>query len=315
MSAVEGERRAGRFRDAESAVWRGLGISIRDRRIRLGRLGTEVRIQEVGDGDPVLFIHGASTSGTSWATLVAQLPGLRCLVVDRPGAGLSDPLPPALISVDGLKKVASMFVADVLDALDLGTATVVSTSFGGLYAFRSGLADPGRIRRIVEFGWPACAPLGRMPLAMRLGSLPLVGSVAATMPANERSVRAIFRSIGLRRAIESGAVSEEAICAYVALVNHTDTLRNELALSRRIVSPLRGLDPRLALSTDERRAVSMPVRLIWGDADSFGGIDIARAFAADIPDARLEVVPGGGHSIWMEDARLAGDLTRRFLLD
>ena len=52
-----------------------------------------LRVQELGDGPPILFIHGANTSGTSWATLAAKLPSFRCLLLDRPGTGLSPALP------------------------------------------------------------------------------------------------------------------------------------------------------------------------------------------------------------------------------
>jgi len=246
---------------------------------------------------------------------VASLPDHRCLVVDRPGTGLSDPFRDPIRDVGSLLAVARGFLPELLDGLGLAAAPVVATSFGALFAFHGALAVPERLPRIVEFGWPAVAPLGRMPWAMRLGSLPILGSIPARLPVNERIVRSMFRGIGLREAIDAGSVSEEAIRAYAALLNETDTLRNELALGRGFLSPLRGLDPGLVLSPAERASIRQPVRFLWGDHDAFGGASIARAFVAPFPDARLEIMPGAGHSPWMDDAEASAQQLRRALAD
>lgn len=281
----------------------------------LATLGSAVRVQELGDGPPVIFLHGASTSGSSWASLVARLPSVRCLVVDRPGTGLSPPFATPIRDASALTAVARRFLPDLLDGLGLERASLVATSFGGFLAFHAALAAPQRVSRIVEFGWPAGAPLGRMPWAMRLGSLPLLGGLSTRLPVNERSVRAMFRAVGLREAIEAGKVSPEAIRAYAALLGHTDTMRNELALGRAVVSPWRGPDRQLLLSEGERRSIHPPVRFLWGELDAFGGPAIARAFVEPFPDVKLEIVAGAGHSPWMDDPDLAARLTLRSLAD
>ena len=81
----------GRVRAAERRVWERLGITPVDRRVRLPS-GGEVRVQEVGEGRPVVFLHGGSIAGTSWCDLAAGLRDVRCILVDRPGCGFSDPI-------------------------------------------------------------------------------------------------------------------------------------------------------------------------------------------------------------------------------
>ena len=284
-------------------------------RVRLARLGSEVRVQELGSGAPVVFLHGASTSGTSWASLAALLPDIRCLIVDRPGTGLSAPWVDPIRDAAALKTVARHFLPELLDALGLDRVAVIATSFGGLFAFHGALAAPGRVSRIVEFGWSAGAPLRRMPLAMRLGAVPILGSLSTRFPVNERSVRAMFRAVGLREAVDAGIVSDEAIRAYAALLAHTDTLRNELQLARGLVSPLRGLDASVSLTEAERAAITIPTRFIWGDQDVFGGIDVARPFAGSFTDSSLRIMAGAGHSPWMDAPDLAADLVRQALAD
>ena len=113
------DAREARYREAELRLWGSLGVSPTEQRVRLGHVGTTVRIQELGSGPPVLFVHGGSTCGTSWADLVARLDGFRCLLLDRPGTGLSDPLPAPITGLDGLGVLADSLVVDVLDALEL----------------------------------------------------------------------------------------------------------------------------------------------------------------------------------------------------
>ena len=84
----------------------------------LGRLGTAVRVQEVGVGPAVLFVHGGAASGANWAPLVAELDGYRCVLLDRPGCGLSEPTSADLTRLDRFGRFAGDLVTDVLDGLD-----------------------------------------------------------------------------------------------------------------------------------------------------------------------------------------------------
>lgn len=46
-----------------------------------------LRVLEVGSGRPILFIHGGVWPGTAFASLVRELSGFRCVMLDRPGWG------------------------------------------------------------------------------------------------------------------------------------------------------------------------------------------------------------------------------------
>ena len=298
---------------SEQRLWRSLHAEPVEHRVSLPRLGTTARVQELGAGPPVLFLHGGSTSGTSWADLAIRLPGFRCLLVDRPGTGLSDPLAHRVGDLDGLTALGDVLVQDLLDALELASASIVATSFGGYFALRAALAVPERVGRMAFLGWTAGSPVGRLPPMMRAGTAPLLGELFARLPAGTRTVRSIFRGIGLSRALDAGRISDEAVAAYAALLRHTPTLTNDLALGRLFLSPVRGLDPRLALSPADRSRIRTPTLFLWGDADPFGGADVARAFVEPFPDARLDLVPDAGHAFWMEDPTRAAAAVGAFL--
>lgn len=280
--------------------------------MRLNESGVAVRVQEVGHGSPVLFIHGASNSGTSWADLVVHLDGFRCLLLDRPGAGLSEPLREPFADAEELASFSDELVVDVLDALDISTASLVATSYGGYAALRGAAAHPDRINRIVILGWTMGAANPRMPFFMRLGGIPAVARLMSRMPINETAVRSMFKRIGLRRAVATGKVSDDLVSCYTALLRHTDTMKNELEIGRLLMS-WKGLNPEIVLSEEVLAKVRAPVYFLWGEEDPFGSSAVAEAFASKVPNAELKMMPDAGHAVWIDDPRYVGRVVRDHL--
>ena len=302
-----------KFREAERRLWESVGVTPTEQRVHLERTGATVRIQEVGQGIPIVLLHGASNSGSSWATLVSRLEGFRCLMVDKPGAGLSDPFPKTF-ELESLRSFADTYVPDILDSLGLDSAHVVSTSYGGYTALRSAAAYPDRIDRIVEFGWTTGAPTLKMPLIMRLATIPAFGKVMTSMPAPESAVRSMFKQIGLREALAEGRVSKEMIGWYRSQLNDTDAMRNELAAGPRLIT-MKGFDERIYFTDEFLASIETPIYFLWGDKDPFGDAEIARAFVAKIPNAELELLPNTGHAVWIDDPDKAAEVARSFLSD
>ena len=56
-----------------------------------------------------------------------------------------------------------------------------------------------------------------------------------------------------------------------------------------------------------------PVCFLWGEEDPFGGAEIARRFVEHLPNAELELLPGAGHAVWIDDPDRAAATVRRFL--
>ena len=301
----------GGYREAERRLWGSIGVTPTEERLHLKRNDVTVRVQEVGAGPAVLFLHGANTSGASWAALAARLDGFRCVILDRPGTGLSEPLGTRL-NVGNLSRFAETLVIDVLDALGLDSAHLVATSFGGYIALLTAASHPGRIGRMVQFSWPAGAPNSQTPAFMRVMSLPGLGRLIAALPPSERSVRLTFRRIGHGDSLDAGRITPEDLGCYLALLRYTDTMRNELAIGRAVVSPFRGLN-RLLLPETTLARIQTPTYFLWGENDPFGGPETARRLVSRMPDAELELLPGAGHAPWLDDLDHVATATARFL--
>ncbi len=301
-----------RYREAEGRLWESVGVTPTEQQIRLDRTGVTVRVQEAGDGPPVVFVHGLSNSGVSWGSLVARLGGFRCLLVDRPGCGLSEPLPYTLDDPERLGAYGDGLIVDVLDALGLDHAHVVGTSFGGYFALRGAAAHPDRIDRVVEFGWTVGAPIGAVPLMLRLGGIPTFGRLAGLVPPNERAVRAMLRSIGLRQALATGRFSQQMVDTYLSLLRDTATMRNELKAGPHTFR-WRGFNRSVFLPESLLGTIRTPTYFLWGEHDPMGDAKTAREFVEHIPGAKLEMMAGAEHAVWIDDPDHAAATTRRFL--
>lgn len=291
-----------RHREAERRLWQSVGLSPEERHLHLRRTNTNVRVQEVGEGPTIVFVHGGSISGVSWALLVARLEGFRCVVLDRPGCGLSEPLSVPFADVAALGAFADDLVVDVIDALGLETAHTAGTSFGGYMVLRAAAAHPERIDRVMELGCPIGAPMVHTPMVMRVASSRTLGRLATRMPPTERSVRMMLRQIGLGHALEIGTFSPVAIEWMISLLRDTDTMRNELDANPPFMTPFRGINESILLPASLLAKIVAPAYFLWGEDDPFGGADVARPFVAHLPNAELEMLPDAGHAVWMDDA-------------
>jgi pimeloyl-ACP methyl ester carboxylesterase len=289
------------YRAAERALFTALGVEAEERWV------DGVRVLSVGQGEPVLFVHGSPNTCATWAGLAARL-GRRCLLLERPGAGLSPPR----VWRDYRREVVVM-LESVLDALGLDQIDVVGSSFGGLYAYYLAIDAPHRVRSLVQTSGPAGPPGLPMPSIFRLLSvLPLVPGARSFVPRPDaEGARGMYRDIGHGPAIARGDIADAWFPWYSALLGHTDTMVNLCHEVRAIASPL-GYRRGRAPSEAEISGLAMPVLYLWGSADPFGTCEQGRALAALTPRAEFECFEGVGHLPWMDVPDAVAERMRAF---
>jgi 2-hydroxy-6-oxonona-2,4-dienedioate hydrolase len=301
------------YLDAERRLWEHVGVTPVERVVALAA-GGRVRVQEVGDGPPFVLLHGGSISGASWASLAAALDGVRCILIDRPGCGLSDPIAGGpLRDLLAVQRYADQLLGHLLDALELESAAVGATSYGGLFAFRGAAAQPDRVTKLIEYSWLMGAPSAGAPLTARIAAIPGLQSVMTRTPMTRGMVKRALRQFGLGRAIDSGAMDDVMLDWAHALLRHTDTLANDVRSSPKVFTPIRGQNVDLHLGDEVLSKLTMPVLLLWGEDDPNGGAAVARALAPRLPNAELVIVPGAEHAPWLDDLDTCVSHSRGFL--
>lgn len=114
------------------------------RRVRV--LDLEMSQIELGEGAPIVFLHGNPTSSFLWRNVIPHVAGLgRCLAPDLPGMGRSQPMPGGGYRfADHARYLEAWF-----EAMDLREgATLVLHDWGSALGFDYARRHPGRIAAI-----------------------------------------------------------------------------------------------------------------------------------------------------------------------
>ncbi len=108
--------------------------------------GAEVNYVEMGEGEPIVFVHGLSGCWQNW---LENLPHFarshRVIALDLPGFGES-PMPSWPIEIPAYGRLLHDFCEKLGIA---GSATLVGNSMGGFVATEAVIDAPGRFDRLV----------------------------------------------------------------------------------------------------------------------------------------------------------------------
>ena len=246
-----------------------------------------------GSGPPVLFLPGYGTDTSMWRRqLDALASGFTVVACDHRGIGGSRPLPAGSVGLADLAADAGALLA----SLGHRPVVVVGASMGAAVALELVLADPDAVSRLVLVA-PLLEPDARFAAVLR-------GWTAHEAPTSEARIRAMLPWLFGRELLGHAGRREAAVAALRAMAARTpaDTLaRHADALVAWVGT--RGAD--LARLT-------LPVLVVCGSDDVLTPRAQADAVAAALPDARVKVLAGAGHSLAIERAGELNDLIRGF---
>jgi pimeloyl-ACP methyl ester carboxylesterase len=268
----------------------------------------ETQLLELGEGPPLLLVHGGGDGSFEWVPILSALArNRRVLVVDRPGHGLADPFD--YKGVDLLEH-ARTFLRDILDALDLPTADIAANSIGGLLATAFALDTPQRVSRLVLVG----APVGvarDAPLLLRLMSLPLLGQTLGRLLMRNPTRDGNRKFWGEIQVAHPERLADALLDLDVA---HTRrNLDSILSLIRCVGRGIRG--GHLVLG-DRWQALKVPTLYLGGERDVFARPKFEKALQAIAegnPNVRLLRIPDAGHLPWLDEPEQVVAEIERFL--
>ncbi|HEX8104140.1 MAG TPA: alpha/beta hydrolase [Solirubrobacteraceae bacterium] len=302
---------AEKLRAAEARLFDACRLEVEYGTVALRDPAVTVAVRTAGEGPPLLFVHGSGMSAATWAPLLEHVPGHRLIAVDLPGFGLSDPY-----SYAGrpLREHAVAQLSSLLDAMGIPSVTVVGTSLGAMWALCLALDAPQRVDRVIALGVPAvCLPGMRGNAYFRLMTTPVLRGLGARAPAPKtvsKARRAMQDVFGKHLSETLGDPFYEVVLAAMAMPGWSTAMSTHLNLAMRRGRPRQ----ENVFTDDELRRLGTPVRFVWGDADVYGPPRIGERAAALMPDARVDVIPGG-HAPFLDDPETcAGMILERVAL-
>ncbi|MCT1436675.1 alpha/beta fold hydrolase [Brachybacterium paraconglomeratum] len=249
---------------------------------------------ELGEGQPILFLHGSGTGVTAAANWWLNLPELsahgRCIAIDSIGYGQTVVAPDTEYGIRAWVEHA----VRVLDALGIEKTWLVGNSLGGWVAFQFAIDHPERLHGIVSMGTGGA----KLTAALKGHSDPDL-SLQGVRSTLERFVTdtSLITDELVRVRYES-ALNDTASDRLAQVVAARDRDRTELPLDFEVLSRL-----------------EIPVLLIHGVQDHV--IPVQRTFdlVTTIPTADAAIFHRCGHWSQVERAddfnRLVGDFLDR----
>ena len=229
----------------------------------------------------VVFVHGWPDSWRSFEPVMTALPStIGAISVSLRGFGGSDAPPDGYTPDD--------FAADVHDLaehLDITSAVFVGHSMGSLVVQQLAAAHPEMVAGLVLIGG-----LNQLPDDVFADVWSAVEDL--TDPISERFVRE-FQSSTL-----AGPVPARFFDQLVA-----ESLKAPARVWRAAFAGIRTMPP----ANDAR--ITAPTLLLWGDQDALVPRTEQDRLVSTIPEARLVVYSGAGHSLnWEQPTRVARDI-------
>ena len=233
--------------------------------------GLDIAYERVGEGPPLVFVHGAASDSRLWQPQLADLADEFTVVAwDEPGAGQSSDVPADFTLADYADCLAAL-----IDHLALGPAHVAGLSWGGTVALELYRRSPELVARLIladtYAGWK--------------GSLP------------EEEVSA--RVAGVREMIAKG---REEFDPTLPGLFAGDPPAGFVPLLEEVAAGVRPASMGTALfvmaETDLRDVlpdIAVPTLLIWGEVDGRSPLRVAHEFEREIAGAELVVIAGCGH--------------------
>ena len=108
---------------------------------------------EMGEGDPIVFLHGAFTHAYTWRNIIPALSNYgRCIAPDFPGMGETDSLPRTGAESYHYREQCD-YLDELLDALGVNENVIlVVQDFGSMFGCDWSYRHQDRIKAIVHYG-------------------------------------------------------------------------------------------------------------------------------------------------------------------
>ncbi|QTH60606.1 alpha/beta fold hydrolase [Corynebacterium hindlerae] len=254
--------------------------------------GEITHYHELGEGAPILFLHGSGTGVTAAANWWLNLPELanygRCIAIDSVGYGQT-------VVAEGTQYGIKEWVRHavrVLDALGIEKTWIVGNSLGGWLAFQFAIDYPERLLGIVSMG---------------TGGAKLTGALKGHSNPN-------LTPEGIRDTLELFVVDHDLISDELVQLRYESALNDTASDRLKEVVAARDRDRNeLPLDFDVLAKLDIPVLLIHGVQDRVIPVSRTWDILNVVPHADAHIFSQCGHWSQVERAEEFNEVVGKWL--
>jgi pimeloyl-ACP methyl ester carboxylesterase len=269
--------------------------------LRSAEIGSKrVNYVDIGDGPPVVFVHGLSGCWQNW---LENLPYFaqrhRVVAMDLPGFAASE-MPAETITIPAYGRFLDAF----MDHLGIESAALVGNSMGGFISAEVAIAHPSRVDILVLVSAAGITHLHKrvtptQVLRAARWSQPLTRTVLA------RSDYLIRRRRGRRLLLGTVARFPEKLAPHMCVEmlgganspGFADALQTTLEYD----------------FSDRLEEVSVPAMILWGRNDLVVPVRCAHAYEQHLNDSRKVILEHTGHVPMIERPQTFNRLVDEFI--
>lgn len=255
--------------------------------------GAEIHYTDVGQGTPVLMIHGFGGNFTNFDSLADIMKvNYRVVRVDLPGFGMSD-LPSSDDSAEALYRD---FLAHMLDTLNIDSLYVIGNSLGGWMSWELAASFPQKVKGLVLLG---SAGYEIEKVKANIGRIELLDNTLA----RALLARGLPMSFSMQNAnhitSQYWQPNLKAVAVNNGLTNREGNIGNLITLGNSGILP----------DTTKIAQVQCPTLIVWGKEDAIVPYEHAEKFKRDILNSKVVLYDTCGHVPQIElPHRLANDI-------
>jgi pimeloyl-ACP methyl ester carboxylesterase len=265
---------------------------------RISLDGRTITYRELGEGPPVLLLHGWPTSSYLWRGVMPPMAvANRVIAVDLPGFGGSDKPADAVYDFAFFRDAIDGF----LESVNVGEHGLAVHDLGGPVGVDWALERPGRVTKLALLNTLVYPEFSEevIDFVRQLASPELRGNL--TSPEGLEGV--------MRLGTVEGTLTPEAVAGYVGPFASDDDRR---ALARAGI----GLELERFVELGKRlpELRDIPVRIVYGERDPILP-DVADTMARikrDLPQADIATLPDASHFLQEDAPEEVGQLLARF---
>jgi pimeloyl-ACP methyl ester carboxylesterase len=263
--------------------------------------GARVNYVEIGQGPPVVFVHGLSGCWQNWLENIPFFArNHRVIAMDLPGFGSSE-LPNEEISIPGYGR----FVDAFLECIGVERAAIIGNSMGGFIAAETAIAVPHRVERLVLVsaagGYVPTRVRDRLGLTAFRVSAPFTPAVIARREELMRRPR-LRASMLLSVVRYPSRISSELVYEVTSGAGKPGFLS---ALKALVSYDFR----------DRLPEIEDPTLIVWGRNDRIVSVKGAEVYERLIPNARKVIFERTGHVPMIERPARFNKLVEEFLAE
>lgn len=296
------------YKEAQLKLYEKEGVSPVSKFITTNGVVKNVHYLEVGQGKPLVLIHGGGGNTDQWINLIKYLQSnFKVYIVDRPGCGLTDAFD--YRGVD-FKQHCVSFINSFMEALNISRADFAANSMGGYWLSLFAMKYPEKINKIVFLGAPAGLDL-KLPFFLRLLGVRGVNDFLWATVAKP-SIKGTRKLYEMLLVADANKLSDEYIhCGYLSSILPSYKLGWLTMLEN--IATMSGFrkDYYIGNSMDK---LSNSTLFLWGDKDAFQSAVEGEEIAKTMKLSKFIQVNDAGHLPWLDQPEFCASEMTKFLV-